>query len=89
MADLRFDYGLLQELIDSFESTRAGFEALAGSACPTSSSDDPVSDHHASVVKGQESTLLGDAVVSYTNARDGAQAAYDAFKAADAVAEGE
>ena len=88
MADLRFDYGLLQELIDTFETTRSGFETLAGSTCPSCASDDPVSDHHASTVKDQEKKLLADAVTSFTNAKDGAQDAYDAFKAADGAGEG-
>lgn len=87
-ADLRFDYGLLQELIDTFENTRSGFETLAGSTCPTCSSDDPVAEHHASMVKDQEKKLLSDAVTSFTHAKDGAQDAYDAFKAADGAAEG-
>lgn len=88
MADVRFDYGLLQELIDTFEATRSSFEGLAGSSCPSCASDDPVAEHHAAVVKGQEDILLRGAVTSLTHARDRAQAAFDAFKAADAAGEG-
>lgn len=88
MADLRFDYGLLQELIDTFEVTRSGFEGLAGASCPSCASDDPVAEHHVAVVKGQEDILLSGAVTSFTHARDGAQDAYDAFKAADGAGEG-
>ena len=72
MADLRFDYGLLQELIAPLETTRSGFETLAGSTCPSCTSDDPVAEHHASTVKDQEKKLLSDAVTSFTNAKDGA-----------------
>ncbi len=83
MADLRFDYGLLQELIDAFEKVRSDFDTLATSTCPPCNSYDPVAHHHASKVKGQEEKLLLDAVTSFTYARDGAQDAYAAFKAAD------
>ncbi|ORC15933.1 hypothetical protein A7979_04775 [Rothia nasimurium] len=89
MVDVRFDYGLLQELIGAFESTRSRFEGLAGSLCPSCASDDPVAEHHVSVVKGQEDILLCDAVMSFTYARDGAQDSYDAFKAADGAVGGE
>lgn len=88
MTDLRFDYGLLQELIDTFETTRSGFETLAGSTCPSCTSDDPVAEHHASTVKDQEKKLLSDAVTLYQNAKNGTQDAYDAFKAADGSGEG-
>lgn len=83
MADLFIDYDILQELIDSFESTRAGFEGLAAAACPSPASDDPVAEHHVSTVKAQEQKLLMDAVTAFGNARDGAQDVYKAFKAAD------
>lgn len=85
MANLRFDYELLQELIHDFESIRSGFEALATEGCPEVASDDPVARHHSSAVKGQSEGLLSDAMVTFGYAKDGSQGAYDAFKAADAV----
>lgn len=81
--DIDVDYKVLQRLIDTFERTRAGFETLAASGCPSAGSDDPVAHHHVSAVKSQEMKLLLDAVTSFTHARDGAQAAYDAFVDAD------
>ncbi|MFW0112491.1 hypothetical protein [Rothia sp. P5766] len=81
---LKFRYEDLQSVIDIFEKTRANFETLASSACEHSASQDPVAEHHAGVVRGQDGKLLASAMEAFTNARDGAQEAYRSFKAADA-----
>lgn len=85
MADLEIDFNLLQELIDSFESVRSGFELLATTGCPSVGSDDPLAEHHVSQVKLEEQSVLAGSMVAFTNARDGAQAAYNAFKTADSL----
>lgn len=85
MADLEIDYNLLQELINAFESTRAGFELLVATGCPSAGSDDPVAAHHFETVKLEEQTVLTESLTAFMNARDGVQAAYDAFKVADSA----
>lgn len=85
MSNLRFDYELLQELINDFESVRSGFEKLATEGCPEVASDDPVARHHSATVKGQSEGLLTDAMVTFGHAKEGTKSAHAAFKAADAV----
>lgn len=83
MGNLRFDYELLLELRSALQNVQLEFEIMAGGACPSASSNDPVADHHALSVKPQEGRLLEETVGSFKNAQDGVAAAYDAFKAAD------
>ncbi|MFW0110928.1 hypothetical protein ACN082_07525 [Rothia sp. CCM 9417] len=81
---LEFEYSTLQTLIDTFKATKESFEGFLESKAPTpASAHDPVAEHHAAALGGQESSLLSDAAESFQNAQDGAQAAYDAFKIAD------
>lgn len=88
MADIRFSYELLQELIDTFKDVKTVFEGYGASTVGSIESDDPVAHHHADVVKGQESQLMMATVSSLGNARDGAQAVFDDFKSADLAGEG-
>ncbi|MFW0111143.1 hypothetical protein [Rothia sp. P5766] len=88
MADIRFSYELLQELIDTFGDLKTVFEGYGTSTAGTVDSDDPVAHHHADVVKGQEGQLMAATVASLGNARDGAQAVFDDFKSADLAGDG-
>ncbi|ORC16440.1 hypothetical protein A7979_03720 [Rothia nasimurium] len=83
MNGLRYDYLLLEELVSSFESARSKFETMVATTCPAADSVDPLAAHHVGALKAQEASLLIDAVTAYATGRDGAQAAYDAFKLAD------
>lgn len=85
MSDVMIDYNLIQELIDLCNAAKGEFEAMAYAACPIAHSDDPIAKHHYDTVKPQEQALFVQALAAFGNVRDGAQNAYDAFKAADAV----
>lgn len=88
MADIRFSYELLQELIDTFKDVKTVFEGYGTSTAGAIESDDPVAHHHADTVIGQENQLMMITVSSLGNACDGAQAVFDDFKSADLAGEG-
>lgn len=88
MADLRFSYELLQNLIDTFKDVKGAFEGYGSSTAGSIGSDDPVAHHHADAVKGQEDQLMSAMVTALGNAQEGSQAVFDDFKTADGAVEG-